>query len=136
MSQSHKCGQQFLNTAGHIFTIIIPLFLAVLLLLSVLLYAFRGQIRVIVNNDLPEDIYVMRIEEKDLQERIPGKESAVFTYKITKSASINLQLKLGDEIMNTEIVGYCEPSYRGRVIVTIYNDNGKICVKVKSNVSF
>ena len=70
MSQSHKCGQQFLNTAGHIFTIIIPLFLAVLLLLSVLIFAFRGQIRVIVNNDLPEDIYVMRIEEKDLQDLI------------------------------------------------------------------
>ena len=115
--------------------LLVFLIFVVLLLLLAVFISFRGRIKVVVNNDLEEDIYVIRIEEKDYQTVIPKNRSVGLTYKITKAASINLELKAGQETFDVEIVGYAERSYRGKTTVTVYNENGMIRLKVESNVS-
>ena len=110
---------------------------AALAVLLVALTVHRGRIDVIIDNKLADSIRVVGIQDEDIDLPVPGNRFARFSYRITRGgAPINLRLRVGEQVIDKDIVDYVERAYRGEVWVTVSrNAEGDIDLSVKSNVS-
>ena len=97
-----------------------------------------GNVKVKIENNLSESISVVSIQNETVNKTVSGNDSEQFTYKISRGGiPMSLQLQIGEEIIERDIVDYVERASHGKVTVTVDRDaDGRISIDVDSDVTF